>query len=122
MADEEKSDMPNIDSPEAWRVECELAVFHSSVLLRLAKIPGGIGSAIAEIVRTAPRSKRELENPSVSTLFARIILKAGCDNWDDELFRSAVRYFTNDLIAMPPERRRMLEASVTGAMMGFVMG
>jgi hypothetical protein len=122
MADEETTESLNRDSPEAWRVECEMAVFHASVLLRLAKIPGGVGSAIAEIIRTAPRSKRDLENPSVSTLFARIVLKADCENSDENLFRSAVRYFTNDLIAMAPERRRMLEASVTGAMTGFVMG
>jgi hypothetical protein len=114
--------MPKIDSPEAWQVECERAVFHANVLLRLAKIPGGLASAIAEMVRTAPRSKKDLENPSVSTLFARIVLEADRLSSDNELFGSAVRYFQNDLMAMAPERRRMLEASVTGAMMGWVMG
>lgn len=120
--EEKKTEAPKKDSPEAWRVECEQAVFHSNVLLRLAKIPGGIASAIAEMIRTAPRSRKDLEDACVSTLFARIVLEAHRFSPDDVLFRSAVRYFTNDLVAMAPERRRMLEASVTGAMMGFVMG
>jgi hypothetical protein len=119
---EKKPAAPKRDSPEAWRVECEQAVYHANVLLRLAKVPGGVGSAIAEMIRTAPRSQKELHDPLVDTLFARIVLEADRLSRKDVLFRSAVGYFAEHLIAMAPERRRMLEASVTGAMMGFVLG
>lgn len=122
MVEEKKKEPPKADSPEEWRVECERAVFHANVLLRLAKIPGGIGSAIAEMIRTAPRSVKDLETMRGTALFYRIVVDANRRCPEDELLHAAVRYFTDHLIAMPPNRRSMLEASVTGAMMGFVMG
>lgn len=99
-----------------------MAVFHANVLLRLARIPGGLGSAIAEMIRTAPRSAKEADEVSITALFGRIVLEAFRLSPKDELFHSAVAYFEKHLSAMARERRRMLEASVTGAMMGFVMG
>jgi len=122
MVEEKKTEAPKKDSPEGWRVECERAVFHANVLLRLAKIPGGVGSAIAEMIRTAPRSVKETKEIPVTSLFGRMILEAHRLSPKDELFHSAVEYFEKHLSAMAPKRRAMLEASVTGAMMGFVMG
>jgi hypothetical protein len=117
-----KPEKPNSDSPEAWRVECERAVFHANVLLRLAKVPGGVASAIAEMIRTAPHSAKEADDVSVTALFGRIVLEAHRLSQNDALFRSAVEYFGTHLMAMAPERRKLLEASVTGTMMGLVMG
>jgi hypothetical protein len=122
MVEEKRKESPKADSPEAWRVECERAVYHANVLLRLARIPGGVGSAIAEMIRTAPRSEKDLANMPETALFQRIVLEADRLSPNDELLRVAVGYFSRHLIAMAPERRRMLEASITGAMMGFVMG
>jgi hypothetical protein len=122
MEYDKKPAAPKKDSPETWRVECERAVFHSNVLLRLAKIPGGVGSAIAEMIRTAPRSEKDLDDIPETAFFGRIVLEAHRLSPKDELFHSAVGYFRKHLVAMAPERRRMLEASVTRAMMGFVMG
>jgi hypothetical protein len=120
--EEKTQESPKVDSPEAWRVECEQAVFHANVLLRLAKVPGEVGAAIAEMIGTAPRSEEDLENMPVTAMFFRIVLDAHRLSPKDELFHAAVLYFTDHLIAMPSHRRSMLEASVTGAMMGFVMG
>jgi hypothetical protein len=116
------TEAPKEDSPEGWRVECERAVFHASVLFRLAKAPGGAAAAIAEMIRTAPRSRKDLEDIPVTPLFYRIVLEADRFSPNDVLFRAAVEYFGKHLIAMTPERRSMLEASITGALMGYVMG
>src|SRR5581483_2288182 len=89
MIEEKKTEAPKVDSPEVWRVQCELAVFHANVLLRLAKIPGGVGSAIAEMIRTAPRSEKDLDNIPETAFFARILLEAHRLSPKDELFRSA---------------------------------
>ena len=122
MVEEKRKESPKADSPEAWRVECERAVFHANVVLRLARIPGGVGSAIAEMIRSAPRSLKETDLIPESSFFARVILEAHRLSPTHELFLSAVEYFEKHLSAMAPKRRAMLEASVTGAMMGFVMG
>jgi hypothetical protein len=115
-------DAPKEDTPESWRVECERAVFNASVLFRLAKAPGGPAAPIAEMIRTAPRSQKDLDEIDVTSLFSRITLDAHRLSPNDVLFRSAIEYFVKHLIAMTPARRSMLEASVTGALMGYVMG
>jgi len=109
------------DSPEAWRVECERAAFHAGVLLRLANIPGGISAAIVELIQTAPRSESDLDSLPETTLFGRITRAAYRFHGDTDSFRAASEYITEHLMKMPPERRRMLEASVTGVFMGWLM-
>jgi hypothetical protein len=109
------------DSPEAWRVECERAAFHAGVLLRLAKIPGGTSAAIVEMIQTAPRSESDLGNVPETALFARIARAAYHYGGDTDLFRAATEYITEHLMRMPPKRRRLLEASVTGVFMGWLM-
>jgi hypothetical protein len=109
------------DSPEAWRVECERAAFHAGVLLRLANIPGGIAAAIVELIQTVPRSENDLDGLSETTLFARITRAAYRFHGDTDSFRAASEYITEHLMKMPPERRRMLEASLSGAFMGWLM-
>ena len=109
------------DSPEAWRVECERAAFHAGVLLRLANIPGGIAAAIVELIQTVPRSESDLDTLPETTLFARITRAAYRFHGDTDSFRAASEYITEHLMQMPPERRRMLEASVTGVFMGWLM-
>ena len=120
--EEKPREAPKVDSPEAWRVECERAVFHANVLLRLAKVPGGYGSAMAEMIRTAPRSQKGLDSIPETALFVRIALEARRLSPNDELLQSALEYFGTHLMVMEPERRMMLEASVTGVFMGWVMG
>ncbi len=120
-AEGKKTDAPPDDSPEAWRVECERAAFHASVLLRLAKIPGLTSVAIAELLQTAPRSEGDFDTLPETTLFARITRAAYRADGDSELFRAACAYVTEHLMKMPPERRRLLEASVTGVFMGWLM-
>lgn len=109
------------DSPEAWRVECERAAFHVGVLLRLAKIPGGTSAAIVEMIQTAPRSESDLDNVPETALFARIARAAYHYGGDTDSFRAATEYITQHLMKMPPERRRLLEASVTGVFLGWLM-
>jgi hypothetical protein len=112
---------PKVDCPEAWRVECERAVFHANVLLRLARITGGTMAAVVELIRTVPRSRKDVDNMSTGGLFFRIALEADRLRGNDELFRSAMGYF-GELMEMAPERRSRIEASVTGVLMGFMMG
>lgn len=109
------------DSPESWRVECERAAFHAGVLLRLAKIPGGTSAAVVEMIQSAPRSESDLDNVPETALFACIARAAYHYGGDTDLFRAATEYITEHLMKMPPERRRLLEASVTGVFMGWLM-
>jgi hypothetical protein len=119
--EEKNTETPPHDSPEAWRVECERAAFHAGVLLRLAKIPGGTSAAIVEMIQTAPRSESNLDNVPETALFARIARAAYHYGGDTDSFRVATEYITKHLMKMPPERRRLLEASVTGLFMGWLM-
>jgi hypothetical protein len=119
--EEKSTETPPDDSPEAWRVECERAAFHAGVLLRLANIPGGISAAIVELIQTAPRSESDLETLPETTLFARITRAAYRLGGDTDSFRAASEYITEHLMKMPPQRRRMLEASLSGAFMGWLM-
>jgi hypothetical protein len=119
---EEKSpDTQSDDSPEAWRVECEKATFHAGVLLRLAKIPGGTAAAIAEMIQTAPRSESDLDSLPETGLFARIARAAYRYGGDTDSFSAATEYISEHLMKMTPERRRLLEASVTGVFVGWLM-
>ena len=118
---EKNAETPPDDSPEAWRVECERAAFHTGVLLRLAKIPGGTSAAIVEMLQTAPRSESDLDNVPETALFARIARAAYHYGGDTDLFRAATEYITEHLMKLPPARRRLLEASVTGVFMGWLM-
>src|SRR5262249_54309133 len=110
----ERPDTQSGDSPEAWRVECEKAAFHAGVLLRLAKIPGGMAAAITEMIQTAPRSESDLDSLPETALFARIARTAYHYGGDTDSFRAATEYISEHLMKMTPERRRLLEASVTG--------
>ena len=118
---EKNTEAPPDDSPEAWRVECERAAFHAGVLLRLANIPGGIAAAIVELIQTAPRSESDLDTLPETTLFARIMRAAYRFHGDTDSFRAASEYITEHLMKMPPQRRRMLEASLAGVFMGWLM-
>lgn len=120
-SEEKSTETQPDDSPEAWRVECERAAFHAGVLLRLAKIPGGTSAAIIEMIQTAPRSECDLDNVPETALFARIARAAYHYGGDTDLFRAATEYITEHLMKLPPKRRRLLEASVTGVFMGWLM-
>jgi hypothetical protein len=120
-SEEKSTETPPDDSPEAWRVECEQAAFHAGVLLRLANVPGGIAAAIVEMIQTAPRSESDWETLPETTLFARVARAAYGFNGDTDSFRAATTYITERLMKMPPERRRLLEASLAGAFMGWQM-
>lgn len=119
---EEKNPEPPLDdSPEAWRVECERAAFHAATLLRLANIPGGIAAAIVDLIQTAPCSESDLDSLPETTLFARITRAAYRFHGDTDSFRAASEYITEHLMQVPPQRRRLLEASLAGAFMGWLM-
>ena len=119
--EERNTEIQPDDSPERWRVECERAAFAAGVLLRLANIPGGISAAIVELIQTAPRSESDLDNLPETTLFARIVRAAYRFHGDTDSFRAASDYITEHLMKMPPQRRRMLEASLSGVFMGWLM-
>jgi hypothetical protein len=120
-SEEKSTETQPDDSPESWRVECERAAFHAGVLLRLANIPGGIAAAIVELIQTAPRSESDLDNVPETAPFARITRAAYRFNSDTDSFRAATEYITEHLMKMPPERRRLLEASLAGAFTGWLM-
>jgi len=121
MDEEKKTEAPKHESPEAWRVKCERAVFNANVLLRMAGMTGGSMAAVVELIRTAPRSWKDADNMPETALFDRIARQAGRLSGSDVMFRSALEYFARELIEMAPERRSMLEASVAGVLMGFMM-
>ncbi len=120
-AEEKNPETSPDDSPEAWRVECERAAFHAGVLLRLANIPGGIAAAIVELIQTAPRSESDFDTLPETTLFTRITRAAYRFHSDTDSFRAATEYITEHLMKMPPERRRLLEASLAGTFTGWLM-
>jgi hypothetical protein len=62
-----------------------------------------------------------LDNVPETTLFARITRAAYRAGGDTDLFRAATEYITEYLMKMPPERRRLLEASLAGAFTGWLM-
>jgi len=119
---EKKTKAPKRESPEAWRAACERAVFNASVLLRLAKMTGGSMAAVAELIRSAPRSWEDADNIPETALFYRVVMEVDRLSGNDEWLRPVVGYFARELIEMAPERRSMLEASVAGVLTGFMMG
>jgi hypothetical protein len=111
-------------SPDEWRVECERAVFHAGALLRLAKIQGGFASSTIEMLLTAPRTNNGLDDLPETALFVRMVLDAlryARNDDDREAFKCAMDYFTKHFVQLTPEKRRMLEASIAGTFMGFLM-
>ncbi|MHB1426817.1 MAG: hypothetical protein ACYC3I_26975 [Gemmataceae bacterium] len=56
-----------------------------------------------------------------ATLFARMVRAAYGFNGGTDSFRAATKYITEHLMKMPPQRRRLLEASVRGVFMGWLM-
>jgi hypothetical protein len=111
-------------SPDEWRVECERAALHAGALLRLARIQGMTSAATLEMILTAPRTNKGLDDLPETALFVRVALDAQRyirDDRDREVFQRAIDYFTKHLAQLAPERRRMLEASIAGTFMGWLM-
>lgn len=116
--------MVNDDKPnwaERWRWECEQAVFHAVVLLRVSgKRP--VHSAVLEMLRATPRSPGEAHYPE-ECFSIRCGHDAALrhDPSEHAAFDEAIRYFQR-LASMRPARRAMLEACVAGVLVGLGMG
>ncbi len=102
---------------DIWQAECERAAFHAAALLRIARMYPS-KAAILEIIRTAPRSPDEEQDPETSPFFryARAA-RTMAQSWDDDLLRSIWDYFVH-LASMKPARRAFLEASLAGVLIG----
>jgi hypothetical protein len=101
-----------------WQAECEQAAFHAATLLRLVgRFPTNI--TIMELVRQAPHSPDEEQDPEVS-FFMRCTRAAHTQvqDYQRELFNSVLDYF-HRLSTMKPARRTLLEASVAGVVTGM---
>jgi hypothetical protein len=102
---------------DIWRAECERAAFHAAAMLRIARMYPS-KAAILEIIRSAPRSPDEEQDPEASPFFrcaraARTLVQS----WDEDLFRSICQYFCR-LASMKPAHRAFLEASIAGVLIG----
>jgi len=112
---------PN-DTPEGWQAECERAVLNISNLLYLAG-RRQTGTAVLEMMRSAPRTPQEMERLTKDSLLYRCALEitGQCKDGDFQMVHSIISFFEY-LLTMPPSRRSMLEASVAGVMLGWGMG
>jgi hypothetical protein len=111
---------PNNRWADIWQAECERAAFNAAAMLRMARrYPNK--AAILEIIRSAPRSPDEEQDPEASPFFrcARAARRAA-QSWDEELLRSISDYFFC-LASMKPARRAFLEASIAGVLIGAEM-
>jgi hypothetical protein len=104
-----------------WQAACERAAFNVSALLRLAR-RRATHSAVLEVLRAAPRSPDEKQDADAAP-FARCALAAVEFRaaWEADLLTAVIAYF-EELAAMRPRRRAMLEASIAGALIGQGMG
>jgi uncharacterized Zn finger protein (UPF0148 family) len=111
------------DTPEAWRIECELAVRAAATLLKLAKRNKWAEAALVEIIRTAPAGEDEHDprNCDVTSLLCRVAMDAKRLSVGDPLLDDVFAYFDDHLRHMPPARRAMLEASLAGSLTGLEM-
>lgn len=103
-----------------WQSECNRAVFFASELLRLARRRASV-SAVIEIIRTAPRNNAERENPNLDAFFVQCFLDAHRleDRILPERHPQLRDYFMEHLLSMKPARRRLLEASIAGSLIGY---
>ncbi len=102
---------------DTWQAECERAAFHAAAMLRIARrYP--TKAAILEIIRSAPRSPDEEQDPQTSPFirYARAA-RAMAQSWDADLLSSIWDYFVH-LASMKPARRAFLEASLAGVLIG----
>lgn len=102
---------------EIWQAECERAAFHAAAMLRVGRIfPSP--TAILELIRSAPRSADEEQDPAASP-FMRYVRAARrfARPYDQDLLESICDYFCY-LAAMKPARRAFLEASLAGVLIG----
>jgi hypothetical protein len=122
---ESKLTMMNPNENEAvdwWQTECEKAVRVFSNLLHLAGRRQA-GSAILELLRTAPGAPEEADAISTDSLFGRTA-KEACDRAQpcDHAMLTEFCDYIDHLVAMPASLRSMLEASVAGVILGWGMG
>jgi hypothetical protein len=109
-------------TPEGWRVECEWAVYHAGTLLKLSGLKSPSSPSIVEMILTAPRSVEEANaKMGDCSLFSRSVRNAFVEKADDPQLIAAGDYFIDHLAAMKPEDRAMLDASIAGVFMGWMM-
>jgi hypothetical protein len=105
---------------DIWQAECERAAFHAAAMLRMARMYPN-KAAILEIVRSAPRSPDEEQDPEASPFFRCVkAARTLVQTWDEDLLRSISEYFYH-LASMKPARRAFLEASLAGVLIGAEM-
>jgi hypothetical protein len=103
---------------EIWQAECERAAYHAAAMLRLGRMYPS-ATAILELIRSAPRSPDEEQDPAASPFmrYARSARTFAARPYDDDLLSSICEYFCY-LASMKPARRAFLEASLAGALVG----
>lgn len=111
------------DEPmDGWQAECEKAVRVLSNLLHLAGRRQA-GSAVIELLRTAPRTPAEMDTVLTDSLLCRCTKEAfDCARPCDQRMFQEVTAYISYLTKMPPSRRSMLEASIAGTFLGWGMG
>lgn len=109
------------ETPEEWQRDCERVVFAACEWLRLADMGGGV-SAIIEVIRTAPEPADEERFSKSKSLFARAAVDAFGRRGSSFPVDRAATAFHELLISAPPERRKLLVASVVGALLGLGTG
>jgi len=114
--------MPANEPLDGWQAECEKAVRILSNLLHLAG-RRQTGSAVIELLRTAPRTPEEMDKVLTDSLLCRCTKEAfdSARPSDQRMFHEICTYISC-LTKMPPSRRSMLEASVAGTFLGWGMG
>jgi len=105
---------------DIWQAECERAAFNAAAMLHMARMYPN-KAAILEIIRSAPRSPDEEQDPEASP-FMRCVRAARtlARPYDEDLLRSISEYFFH-LASMKPARRAFLEASIAGVLIGAEM-
>lgn len=106
-------------NPVAWQVQCRTAITVASDLLRATGCQV-TGWAVVELIRQIPRPPQGLRGLSSQSLLFRglqavarneVLAKSGK--------REAILRFVRTTIELPSSHRGLLEASVTGSLLGF---
>lgn len=109
-------------APATWQAECERAVFNAMALLQAAGRKTG-ATAILEVIRSAPRHPLDPHDVVPDCLFARCIQDSHLPGLASSQADADVLidYFAVYLPSLPEYQRALLEASVSGVVIGWGM-
>lgn len=105
---------------EKWRAECERLALNLCLLIRIGDMKPS-GAAVLELLRSLPESASEtMEETSFFARCAKAAMR-NVTSWDEKQLQSVTDYLVQ-YAAMSPARRKMLEATLTGVLVGFGLG